>query len=216
MQYTLGTVTTTPGLTKIDGIDTEWISAGLTPGTDQFKIRGDAAIYDIASIASDTELHLTHPYSGLQEEQRDYQIFRDFTPNRGYGLLSMGDRDWPLWMRQTLNRIDSDIATLFQTSRQLQTTINSPGGVIYPADFVGDGGLFLLKYMRNADERSHGELLFSTTISTPTILVTAVINSIGSSPPARTYSMQSGALHVAIQPVGQFTFSVYKIALPFL
>jgi hypothetical protein len=101
VQYTSGNVTATPGSQIITGAGTLWLT-NVLPGY-CFKLQDENAIYAIASVDSDTQIHLTANYSGAGGSGKSYQICVDFTISFGLGEVWAGDRDWQFHL--TVNTI---------------------------------------------------------------------------------------------------------------
>lgn len=214
MQYTAGTVTTAPGNQKIDGLNTAWTLAGITPGVDRFKVSTDNTPYDIVSITNDLELHLSVNFSGLLGTDVDYQIFRDFTATRGYGLINRGDKDWPDWSQLATNRIDSDIGLLLGKARQtFSTGIHALAPVtVYPdASVKPDGGLFMFRGVTAVDVSTiaFGAVIASGGLGTSVLTEFPIL---GVTPPL-TWSYSAG---VGIQlqvTINSFNLTGYKLSV---
>ena len=61
-QYKTGTATVTNGSATVTGTNTLWL-ANVTAG-DSFTVAGDAVMYDVASVDSDTQITLSVAYAG--------------------------------------------------------------------------------------------------------------------------------------------------------
>jgi len=110
MQYTTGTVTVTEGSQEVNGVNTEWLNR-ISPGH-IFKISTSRTFYYVGAVLSNTKLLLTEQYGQMTISGITYSITRDFTPNRKYPELRIGDKDPAAIITQALNMIDADILSL--------------------------------------------------------------------------------------------------------
>ncbi len=79
MQYRTGNVSVVNGSPTVTGDTSAWL-ANVSAG-DLFKIVGTGAVYQVASVESNTSLTLTSPFAGSTAGGLLYVIVRDFTPN---------------------------------------------------------------------------------------------------------------------------------------
>jgi len=107
-QYKTGTVSVTNGSNAVTGQATVWSTNAAVGYT--FKIKDEDAIYNIASIVSDTQITLTVNYAGTTKSNQEYQITRDFTPNLSLPEIWAGDIDWPFHLTDTIRKIDTNFA----------------------------------------------------------------------------------------------------------
>ena len=107
-QYKTGTVSVTNGSNTVTGQATVWSTNAAVGYT--FKIKDEDAIYNIASIVSDTQITLTVNYAGTTKSNQEYQITRDFTPNLSLPEIWAGDIDWPFHLTDTIRKIDTNLA----------------------------------------------------------------------------------------------------------
>jgi len=107
-QYKIGTVSVTNGSNTVTGQATVWSTNAAVGYT--FKIKDEDAIYNIASIVSDTQITLTVNYAGTTKSNQEYQITRDFTPNLSLPEIWAGDIDWPFHLTDTIRKIDTNFA----------------------------------------------------------------------------------------------------------
>ncbi len=104
MQYKQGTVTVTNGSNIITGSGTAWL-ANVGVG-DWFKVDDIATIYQVASVDSDTQIHLSVNYAGSNSAGLAYCITRDFTAVFTLPLIYRGDIDWPDFYNRAMSEID--------------------------------------------------------------------------------------------------------------
>jgi len=103
-QYQTGTVNVTNGSNVVTGSGTAWdvnVAAG-----DLFKVSGEAAIYEIASVDSATQITLTANYAGATNTGLSYAIIRDFTVYYSLPKLAQGDIDLQDVFNRAVNKID--------------------------------------------------------------------------------------------------------------
>jgi len=108
--YTEGTVTVTHNSQTVVG-SSECLWRKYIESGDLFKIVGQSAWYEIASVDSNTQLTLTALYAGETATDQSYVIVRDFTPNYSLPELSKGDLDWTDVYTRMVRTIDSEIRT---------------------------------------------------------------------------------------------------------
>lgn len=116
-QYKTGSVTVTAASATVTGSETVWLTY-VSVG-DTFKIEGENAIYNIASVDSDTQITLTSAYAGATASGQSYQITVDFTPNLSIPEIWSGDLDWPYHLTQGLRLIDTLFAGTANTLKQV-------------------------------------------------------------------------------------------------
>ena len=104
-QYKSGTVTVTNASNIVTGSGTSWL-VNVEAG-DWFKVNGRAPIYQIASVDSDIQIHLTENYIEASGSGLAYCVVTDFTPNKGIPLIFQGDTDWPDIYRRGMTIIDA-------------------------------------------------------------------------------------------------------------
>ena len=75
--YRLGKVSAVKGSTRVTGIGTGWLLAGINPGA-TLRFCGDANGYEIAEVVSDTEIELAAAYDGETISAVTYSIDRNF------------------------------------------------------------------------------------------------------------------------------------------
>lgn len=210
-QYVTGTVVVTNGVSQVDGSSLAWLTAGIAAG-DWFKISQEATAYQIASMASETELHLAANYAGSNQASADYQIAQDFTSNRGYGNIKTYDQDWPEWFNIQQSRIDNDMALLL-AQEGVVTTLNviSTAVEVYAASKVKRGGVLQVYGSSQTNTIQFGDRVLIGPLDAPTILSTINVNSFSGIPPARTYTSTEGAIYLSVAS-GSFTTEAYKIS----
>jgi len=126
MQYQTGTVSVTNGSAIVTGSGTLWLTYASIG--DLFKVKGEDAIYTIASVDTDTQITLSANYAGTTDTGLQYQIARDFTPNLNLYEVWAGDKDWPYHLTvSTLRKLDSLLGILetgsSTTTDAVKTTI---------------------------------------------------------------------------------------------
>ena len=107
-QYKTGTATVVNNSVTVTGIGTAFVANVAVGNT--FKVTGENAIYQIASVLDDTHLTLSPAYAGSTQSSVAYQITRDFTPNLGLSEISSGDVDWAYNLTQGVIRKFDTIA----------------------------------------------------------------------------------------------------------
>ncbi len=75
--YRQGKVTLTPNSTKVTGVNTNWLTAGINPGA-TFRVDSSPYAYEVAEVVSDTELTLGSVYAGNSSSNVAYSIDRNF------------------------------------------------------------------------------------------------------------------------------------------
>lgn len=75
--YRPGTVSVTTNSTKVTGVGTKWLTAGINPGA-TFRVDGTPYACEVAEVVSDTELRLAAPYYGNSGVGLSYSIDRNF------------------------------------------------------------------------------------------------------------------------------------------
>jgi len=129
-QYTAGTVTTTITSNIVTGSGTLWL-ANVDVG-DTIRIDTDAVYFTIASVDSNTQITLTANYTATKADA-DYDITRDFSPNRDYPLPTQGTARFGDFMAEVVRQIDTD-ANLGLTN---MGTVQSVILTVPPASTVG-------------------------------------------------------------------------------
>ena len=71
--YRLGTVSVTINSTKVTGVGTKWLTAGINPGA-TFRVDGTSYACEVAKVVSDTEITLAKPYYGNSGSGLSYSI----------------------------------------------------------------------------------------------------------------------------------------------
>lgn len=104
-QYKIGTANVTNNSEIVTGNGTLWL-ANLTAGKSSFKINGSNVIYTIASVDSDTQIHLTAVYAGPTANTLNYICSNDFTPNYDLYEPDFNDVDWPVHIRESTRKLD--------------------------------------------------------------------------------------------------------------
>lgn len=106
-QYKIGTVSVTNGSATVTGSGTAWLTE--VQAGDIFSVIADNVTYNVGSVASNTSLTLTAPYTGASGSGKTYTIVRDFTTNYSYPLLYDGDVDLADIISRAFNAMDADI-----------------------------------------------------------------------------------------------------------
>ena len=75
--YRQGTVSVTINSTKVTGVGTAWLTAGINPGA-TFRISGLSLAYEVKRVVSDTEIELGEPYYGNSGSALKYSIDRNY------------------------------------------------------------------------------------------------------------------------------------------
>jgi hypothetical protein len=88
-QYRDGTVTVQLGNSVVTGIGTAWLS-NIQPGH-MLIVGVDGPAAFVASVVSDTVLHLEIGWPGVSLANTAYAIVRDFDPTSGAPLMARGD-----------------------------------------------------------------------------------------------------------------------------
>jgi len=106
-QYATGTVSVTNGNAVITGNGTLFL-ANVAVG-DLFVIAGQAVMYDVGSVDTDTQLTLTAPYASLTSALEYFAIVRDFTPQLGLPYPVEGDAEVPALIKRSFGLIDTNL-----------------------------------------------------------------------------------------------------------
>jgi hypothetical protein len=104
-QIKTGTVTVSNDSNIVTGSGTSWV--GNVEIGDWFKVNDRPSIYQVASVESNIQIHLTENYIEASGSGLSYCIVTDFTPNKGVPLIFKGDIDWPDVFRRGMNIIDT-------------------------------------------------------------------------------------------------------------
>ncbi|MEO1892702.1 MAG: hypothetical protein ABGX84_07815 [Alcanivorax sp.] len=102
-QYRTGTASVVQDSAVVSGTGTAWL-ANASAG-DGFVMAGTGAVYDIASVDSDTQLTLTVPYKGA-DRSGAYAIQRDFTAD-GIPEMASGDIETATIFTRAMRKIQS-------------------------------------------------------------------------------------------------------------
>jgi len=108
--YTTGTVTVEFGSQEVIGSGTSWLN-NISVGS-LFKLVGSLDFYQVARVVSNTELFLSENYLQVTQPAASYILIRDFTPNRKYPEVKVGDKDAASIISKALSMIDEDIRFL--------------------------------------------------------------------------------------------------------
>lgn len=106
-QYTTGRAVFTNGSNIVTGVGTLWNTDSAVQIGHSIKKKSENAIYDIASVDSDTQIKLTVPYAGSSSgtaEGNEYQIQRDWTPLKNLAEIDRYTIDWPFWLTSRVIR----------------------------------------------------------------------------------------------------------------
>jgi hypothetical protein len=93
MQYKTGLVSI-----NRNGVTASFVGSSLVGNIqvgNTFKIKDENALYYVASVDSNTGIHLTAPYAGSTVTSSQFEITTDFTSNLGLSEVWAGDLDWP-------------------------------------------------------------------------------------------------------------------------
>jgi hypothetical protein len=115
MQYTTGTIAVDIGSSTVTGTNTKWLTHASQGYV--FKVAGEADIYEIVSVDSDTQLTIAAAdgggYAGSENQSgASYVVSKEYTPHFNFPVIGRGDVDWPAILAETIKRID---AALYQT-----------------------------------------------------------------------------------------------------
>ena len=102
-QYRTGTASVVQDSAVVSGTGTAWL-ANVSAG-DGFVMAGTGAVYDIASVDSDTQITLTAPYQGA-DRSGTYAIQRDFTAD-GIPEMAQGDIETATIFTRAMRKIQS-------------------------------------------------------------------------------------------------------------
>ena len=75
--YRAGTVSVTINSTKVTGVGTHWLTAGINPGA-TFRLDRSSYACEVAEVVSDTEIKLAQPFYGNSASGQTYSIDRNF------------------------------------------------------------------------------------------------------------------------------------------
>ena len=109
-QYSEGSVSVTHNSQQVTGLNTLWLN-NITVGS-LFKLVGSLDFYQVARVVSNTELFLSENYLQVTQPAASYILIRDFTPNRKYPEVKVGDKDAASIISKALSMIDEDIRFL--------------------------------------------------------------------------------------------------------
>ena len=123
-QYTIGTSTVTNASEKVyiagEGVD---LASNVAIGQ-TWKRKDENAIYQILDVDSDVNgefLKISPVYQGVTAAGVEYQVTRDFTPNKSFVEINAGDVDWPYHLTQgVIRKLDSLLADSATDYRKLQ------------------------------------------------------------------------------------------------
>lgn len=147
-QIKTGTANVTNNSAVVTGNGTLWLT-NLTAGKSSFKINGSDVIYTVASVDSDTQIHLTTVYAGPSAASLNYICGIDYTPNYDLYEPDFHDVDWPVHLRDSVRKIDTVLNSTVNyidnkslkyviteeiLSKQLSIAEYSSNGILYGAD----------------------------------------------------------------------------------
>jgi hypothetical protein len=125
-QYSAGTISVTANSNVVTGTGTTFQTSGIKAG-DLLLLDNDQAAYEVASITSNTSLKITGLFSATRADI-NYLLSKDFTPNRGYPLVSTRDQRAADVLRRALVKIDSDAQFGLTADGVVKNVLNSPPG----------------------------------------------------------------------------------------
>lgn len=113
-QYTTGTAIVTNASEKVyitgAGVD---LASNVAIGQ-TWKRKDENALYQILGVDSDINgefLKISPVYQGVTASGVEYQITRDFTPNKSFTEINAGDVDWPYHLTQgVIRKLDTLLA----------------------------------------------------------------------------------------------------------
>lgn len=131
-QYKIGTVALTNGSTVVDAVDPDaghpnpaddvlaaqlWL-AEVAIG-DLFYVAGEAVVYAVQDVISNTQLTLASAYQGATTVPSgtplagvNYAIHRDFSTNYAFPIVSQGDIGIPVMMQLLTIDFDAELKDL--------------------------------------------------------------------------------------------------------
>ncbi len=123
-QYKIGTSNVTNASDKVyitgDGVD---LAANAAIGQ-TWKRKDENAIYQILDVDSDVDgefLKISPVYQGVTATGVEYQITRDYTPNKSFTEINAGDVDWPYHLTQgVIRKLDTLLADSATDYRKIQ------------------------------------------------------------------------------------------------
>lgn len=107
-QYRRGTASVSSGSAVVTGVGTEWLTNARVG--DSFTVAGAGVLYDVASVASNTSLSLSTPYTGASATGAVYAIARDFTSPDNFPELTVGDIETPVILTRAIRKIQQRFA----------------------------------------------------------------------------------------------------------
>jgi len=118
------------------GTPQDWVDAGVEPG-DYLLVSDLVPAIAIQAVAED-ELTLATNWAGGDQFGVPYAVQRDFTA-RGYPLPRVGDTNIPAMLSQGFQKIDTDIATLFENAYGYggSQVLTISGGGVTPSPLGG-------------------------------------------------------------------------------
>jgi hypothetical protein len=127
MIYNRGTASVTNGSQSVTGTNTKWLKK-VKPGH-LFTI-GDGTYYQVANIASDTQLYLVTPYGGSTQSDISYSVFSDFTEYFSIPYPVQED----VWKLSILRRAVHSIDRYMEDLNDRILDLEYPG--MHPADML--------------------------------------------------------------------------------
>lgn len=112
MQYLTGTINLTNGSNVVTGVGTTWITdSDPVEAGDELSVIGSGVFFQIQTVDSDTQLHLTANYMGVTATLLTYLITRDWTPNN-LPVLQRGDVDVANVVGRMTNGVDALVTAI--------------------------------------------------------------------------------------------------------
>jgi len=165
-QYRTGTASAVQDSAVVSGTGTAWL-ANVSAG-DGFVMAGTGAVYDIASVDSDTQITLTAPYTGF-DRAGAYAIQRDFTAD-GIPEMAQGDIETATIFTRAMRKIQSRFNLLTGVAANgAPTFADTTAGIAGTSDteffWVPDAGGLTLYQNDNGTAVAQGDYPNSQTLA---------------------------------------------------
>lgn len=165
-QYRTGTASVVQDSAVVSGTGTAWL-ANASAG-DGFVMAGTGAVYDIASVDSDTQITLTVPYKGA-DRSGTYAVQRDFTAD-GIPEMAQGDIETATIFTRAMRKIQSRFNLLTGVAANgAPTFADTAAGIAGTSDteffWVPDSGGLTLYQNDNGTAVAQGDYPNSQTLA---------------------------------------------------
>ena len=127
--YNVGTVDVTHDSATVTGDGTQTFLTSIAVNQ-LFKVTGYSTVYMVASLISNNSFTISPVWADITLTGASYNVIRDYTPVRGYPLVSQGTSDWPVILSKALTAIDTDHRKVVGLSVYASNALALAGGLV--------------------------------------------------------------------------------------